>query len=428
MKLQNVSAPIWRDTGIPEANSLQSAFLQVGAECVVEKFDVIVIGAGAAGLFCAAQAGQKGRRVLLIDNGKKAGRKILMSGGGRCNFTNLYTEPAAYLSHNPHFCKSALARYTQWDFIDLINRHGIAWHEKTLGQLFCDDSAQQVVDLLLKECEQGQVTLRLRSEVVSVTRDDSGYMLQLNGAQVQAEKLVIASGGLSMPGLGASPFGYKIAEQFGLKVFPTRAGLVPFTLHKPLLEQLQTLSGVSVPSVLTAEDGTVFKEALLFTHRGLSGPAVLQLSSYWLPGEFVTVNLSPGQDIDAFINDERHSHPNQSLKNTLAKLLPKRLVECLQLLGSVPECTLKQLNSRQQADLANALHQWKVQPNGTEGYRTAEVTLGGVDTTQLSSKTMEARDVPGLYFVGEVVDVTGWLGGYNFQWAWSSAWACAQAL
>jgi predicted Rossmann fold flavoprotein len=428
MRLQNVSAPIWRDTGIPEANSLQSAFLQVGAECVVEKFDVIVIGAGAAGLFCAAQAGQKGRRVLLIDNGKKAGRKILMSGGGRCNFTNLYTEPAAYLSHNPHFCKSALARYTQWDFIDLINRHGIAWHEKTLGQLFCDDSAQQVVDLLLKECEQGQVTLRLRSEVVSVTRDDSGYMLQLNGAQVQAEKLVIASGGLSMPGLGASPFGYKIAEQFGLKVFPTRAGLVPFTLHKPLLEQLQTLSGVSVPSVLTAEDGTVFKEALLFTHRGLSGPAVLQLSSYWLPGEFVTVNLSPGQDIDAFINDERHSHPNQSLKNTLAKLLPKRLVECLQLLGSVPECTLKQLNSRQQADLANALHQWKVQPNGTEGYRTAEVTLGGVDTTQLSSKTMEARDVPGLYFVGEVVDVTGWLGGYNFQWAWSSAWACAQAL
>ncbi|WP_455814200.1 NAD(P)/FAD-dependent oxidoreductase [Pseudomonas graminis] len=394
----------------------------------MEKFDVIVVGAGAAGLFCAAQAGQKGRRVLLIDNGKKAGRKILMSGGGRCNFTNLYTEPAAYLSHNPHFCKSALARYTQWDFIDLINRHGIAWHEKTLGQLFCDDSAQQVVELLLKECENGQVKLRLRSEVVSVTRDDSGYTLQLNGAEVQAEKLVIASGGLSMPGLGASPFGYKIAEQFGLKVFPTRAGLVPFTLHKPLLEQLETLSGVSVPSVLTAEDGTVFKEALLFTHRGLSGPAVLQLSSYWLPGEFVTINLSPDQYIDAFINEERNSHPNQSLKNTLAKLLPKRLVESLQLLGIVPECTLKQLNSRQQADLNTSLHQWRVQPNGTEGYRTAEVTLGGVDTTQLSSKTMEARDVPGLYFIGEVVDVTGWLGGYNFQWAWSSAWACAQAL
>lgn len=389
---------------------------------------MIVIGAGAAGMFCAAQAGQKGRRVLLLDNGKKAGRKILMSGGGRCNFTNLYTEPAAYLSANPHFCKSALARYTQWDFIDLINRHGIAWHEKTLGQLFCDDSAQQVVDLLLKECEAGNVSVRLRSEVLAVTRDDAGYTLQLNGAEVRAEKLVIASGGLSMPGLGASPFGYKIAEQFGLKVLPTRAGLVPFTLHKPLLEQLQILSGVSVPSVMTAEDGTVFKEALLFTHRGLSGPAVLQLSSYWLPGEFVTIDLSPQQSLDAFINEERSQHPNLSLKNSLAKILPKRLVECLQQLGTLPECTLKQLNSRQQAELAGTLHQWRVQPNGTEGYRTAEVTLGGVDTSQLSSKTMEARDVPGLYFIGEVVDVTGWLGGYNFQWAWSSAWACAQAL
>lgn len=394
----------------------------------MEKFDVIIIGAGAAGLFCAAQAGQRGKRVLLLDNGKKAGRKILMSGGGRCNFTNLYTEPAAYLSQNPHFCKSALARYTQWDFIDLINRHGIAWHEKTLGQLFCDDSAQQVVDLLLKECEAGKVTLRLRSEVLSVARDDAGYRLELNGSTVQAEKLVIASGGLSMPGLGASPFGYKVAEQFGLKVFPTRAGLVPFTLHKPLLEQLQTLSGVAVPSVMSAEDGTLFKEALLFTHRGLSGPAVLQLSSYWQPGEFITINLSPERDLDGFINEEREAHPNQSLKNTLAKVLPRRLVECLQLLGSVPECTLKQLNNRQQAELVVSLHQWRVQPNGTEGYRTAEVTLGGVDTSVLSSKTMEARDVPGLYFIGEVVDVTGWLGGYNFQWAWSSAWACAQAL
>lgn len=393
----------------------------------MEKFDVIIIGAGAAGLFCAAQAGQRGKRVLVLDNGKKAGRKILMSGGGRCNFTNLYTEPAAYLSHNPHFCKSALARYTQWDFIDLVNRHGIQWHEKTLGQLFCDDSAQQIVDLLLKECETGQVTLRLRSEVLKVTRDN-GYTLELNGSVAQADRLVIASGGLSMPGLGASPFGYKIAEQFGLKVFPTRAGLVPFTLHKPLLEQLQTLSGVAVPAVMTAEDGTVFKEALLFTHRGLSGPAVLQLSSYWQPGEFVTINLSPESDLNALLSEEREIHPNQSLKNTLAKVLPRRLVECLQLLGMVPECTLKQLNGRQQAELAETLHGWRVQPNGTEGYRTAEVTLGGVDTDALSSKTMEARDVPGLYFIGEVVDVTGWLGGYNFQWAWSSAWACAQAL
>lgn len=394
----------------------------------MEKFDVIIIGAGAAGMFCAAQAGQLGRRVLLLDNGKKAGRKILMSGGGRCNFTNLYTEPAAYLSHNPHFCKSALARYTQWDFIDLVNRHGIAWHEKTLGQLFCDDSAQQIVDLLLKECEAGQVTLRLRSEVLSVARDDDGYTLQLNGSAVRADKLVIASGGLSMPGLGATPFGYKVAEQFGLRVHPTRAALVPFTLHKPLLEQLNTLSGVALPTTITAQDGTLFKEAMLFTHRGLSGPAVLQISSYWQPGEFVTVNLSPETALDDFIDVQRAAHPNLSLKNSLAKILPKRLVEVLQELQQIPDVTLKQLNSKQQSELVATLHQWRVQPNGTEGYRTAEVTLGGVDTTQLSSKTMEARDVPGLYFIGEVVDVTGWLGGYNFQWAWSSAWACAQAV
>ncbi|QGY59811.1 aminoacetone oxidase family FAD-binding enzyme [Pantoea agglomerans] len=394
----------------------------------MEQFDVIIIGAGAAGLFCAAQAGQRGRRVLLLDNGKKPGRKILMSGGGRCNFTNLYTEPAAYLSHNPHFCKSALARYTQWDFIDLVNRHGIAWHEKTLGQLFCDDSAQQIVDLLLAECDKGNVTLRLRSEVLSVARDESGYTLQLNGSTVQAEKLVIASGGLSMPGLGASPFGYKIAEQFGLSVFPTRAALVPFTLHKPLLEQLQTLSGVALETTIDAQDGTRFKEAMLFTHRGLSGPAVLQISSYWLPGEFVTIDLSPATPLEAFLTAQREAHPNLSLKNSLAKILPKRLVEVLQALKVVPDITLKQLNSKQQTELAQTLHAWRIQPNGTEGYRTAEVTLGGVDTTQLSSKTMEARAVPGLYFIGEVADVTGWLGGYNFQWAWSSAWACAQAL
>lgn len=394
----------------------------------MEKFDVIIIGAGAAGLFCAAQAGQRGRRVLLLDNGKKPGRKILMSGGGRCNFTNMYTEPAAYLSHNPHFCKSALARYTQWDFIDLVNRHGIAYHEKTLGQLFCDDSAAQIVDMLVAECEKGQVQLRLRSEVLSVARDEAGYRLQLNGATVQAEKLVIASGGLSMPGLGATPFGYKIAEQFGLKVYPTRAALVPFTLHKPLLERLQALSGVAVDATIEAQDGTLFKEAMLFTHRGLSGPAVLQISSYWQPGEHITVNLSPATSIDEFINVQRETHPNLSLKNSLAKLLPKRLVEVLQEMEQVPDVSLKQLNSKQQAELVQTLHQWRVQPNGTEGYRTAEVTLGGVDTTQLSSKTMEARDVPGLYFIGEVVDVTGWLGGYNFQWAWSSAWACAQAV
>ncbi|WP_230513983.1 BaiN/RdsA family NAD(P)/FAD-dependent oxidoreductase [Limnobaculum parvum] len=395
---------------------------------VVEQADVLIIGAGAAGLFCAAQAGQLGLHVLLVDNGKKPGRKILMSGGGRCNFTNMYADHTAYLSHNPHFCKSALARYTQWDFIELVSRHGVAYHEKTLGQLFCDNSAEDIVDLLMKECEQGHVDLRMRSEVFSVERNEQGFLVKLSTGEVQAKSLVIASGGLSMPGLGATPFGYKIAEQFGINLLPTRAGLVPVTLHKPLLEVLQALSGVAVPVSVTAENGTCFKESLLFTHRGLSGPAILQISSYWQPGESITINLLPDLDLDAFLNAERAEHPNQSLKNTLARHLPKRLVESLQMLNKVPDVTLKQLTGPQQQQLAEVLQQWQIQPNGTEGYRTAEVTLGGVDTKALSSKTMESAQVPGLYFIGEVVDVTGWLGGYNFQWAWSSAWACAQAL
>ncbi|PRI17773.1 NAD(P)/FAD-dependent oxidoreductase [Pectobacterium versatile] len=395
----------------------------------MEQFDAVIIGAGAAGMFCAAQAGQRGLRVLLLDNGKKAGRKILMSGGGRCNFTNMYAEPAAYLSHNPHFCKSALARYTQWDFISLVNSHRIAYHEKTLGQLFCDDSAQQIVDMLVTECERANVTLRLRSEVTSVEKSDDRFTVQLsNGTAFQSASLVVACGGLSMPGLGATPFGYQLAAQFGINVLPTRAALVPFTLHKPLLEQLQTLSGVSVPTVVTAENGVTFRENILFTHRGLSGPAILQISSYWQAGEFVTINLLPDRNLTQLINDERTAHPNQSLKNTLAQWLPKRLVECLQALGQLPDVTLKQLNSAQQTQIEQSLQEWRVQPNGTEGYRTAEVTIGGVDTRTLSSKTMEASTVPGLYFIGEVVDVTGWLGGYNFQWAWSSAWACAQSL
>lgn len=282
--------------------------------------------------------------------------------------------------------------------------------------------------MLVDECEKGNVAFRLRSEVLSVAKDETGFTLELNGMTVGCEKLVIATGGLSMPGLGASPFGYKIAEQFGLNVLPTRAGLVPFTLHKPLLEELQVLAGVAVPSVITAENGTVFRENLLFTHRGLSGPAVLQISSYWQPGEFVSINLLPDVDLETFLNEQRNAHPNQSLKNTLAVHLPKRLVERLQQLGQIPDVSLKQLNVRDQQALISTLTDWRVQPNGTEGYRTAEVTLGGVDTNELSSRTMEARKVPGLYFIGEVMDVTGWLGGYNFQWAWSSAWACAQDL
>ena len=391
-------------------------------------YDTVIIGAGAAGLFCASLAGQAGLSVLVLDNGKKAGRKILMSGGGRCNFTNMYIEPSAYLSENPHFCKSALARYTQWDFIELVQKHNIAYHEKTLGQLFCDDSAQQIVDLLLTECQKGKVSVRLRSEVTQIEKTDVGFAVFVDGKTITTPSVVIASGGLSMPGLGATPFGYKVAEQFGLPVLPTRAGLVPFTLHKPQLEQLSQLSGVAIPAIVTAKNGASFKENILFTHRGLSGPAILQISSYWQPGEYVSINLLPNTDLESFLQEKRQEHPNQSLKNTLSRLLPKRFIEIMIENKQLPDISLTQLSNERITQIATLLQEWQVQPNGTEGYRTAEVTLGGVDTRTLSSKTMEATKVKGLYFIGEVVDVTGWLGGYNFQWAWSSAYACAQSL
>lgn len=391
-------------------------------------FDTVIIGAGAAGLFCASLAGQAGLSVLVLDNGKKAGRKILMSGGGRCNFTNMYIEPSAYLSDNPHFCKSALARYTQWDFIELVQKHHIAYHEKTLGQLFCDDSAQQIVDLLLAECHEGKVSIRLRSEVTQIEKTAEGFTLLVGGKTITASSVIIASGGLSMPGLGATPFGYKIAQQFGLNVLPTRAGLVPFTLHKPQLEQLSPLSGVAIPAIVTAENGTQFKENILFTHRGLSGPAILQISSYWHPGENVSINLLPDTDLEGYLQEKRQAQPNQLLKNTLSRLLPKRFIEIMIENNQLPDTSLAQLSNERITQITTLLQAWLVLPNGTEGYRTAEVTLGGVDTRNLSSKTMEATKITGLYFIGEVVDVTGWLGGYNFQWAWSSAYACAQAL
>ncbi|HEK0319478.1 TPA: NAD(P)/FAD-dependent oxidoreductase [Proteus mirabilis] len=391
-------------------------------------FDTVIIGAGAAGLFCASLAGQAGLSVLVLDNGKKAGRKILMSGGGRCNFTNMYIEPSAYLSDNPHFCKSALARYTQWDFIELVQKHHIAYHEKTLGQLFCDDSAQQIVDLLLAECHEGKVSIRLRSEVTQIEKTAEGFTLLVGGKTITASSVVIASGGLSMPGLGATPFGYKIAQQFGLNVLPTRAGLVPFTLHKPQLEQLSPLSGVAIPAIVTAENGTQFKENILFTHRGLSGPAILQISSYWHAGENVSINVLPDTDLESYLQEKRQAQPNQLLKNTLSRLLPKRFIEIMIENNQLPDTSLAQLSNERITQITTLLQAWLVLPNGTEGYRTAEVTLGGVDTRNLSSKTMEATKITGLYFIGEVVDVTGWLGGYNFQWAWSSAYACAQAL
>jgi len=393
----------------------------------VIKRDVIVIGAGAAGLFCAAQAGMRGRTVEVLDHAKKVGRKILMSGGGRCNFTNMYAGPENFLSQNPHFCKSALSRYTQWDFIGLVADYGIAYHEKTLGQLFCDDSAKDIVDLLLKECDKAGVTITTRCEILSVEKLESGYLLSTSNGDYECESLVIATGGLSMPKLGATPFGYKIAEQFGLKVLPTRAALVPFTLHDKDKETLAELSGIAVDVCASCND-TTFKEAMLFTHRGLSGPAMLQISSYWEAGDSLSINTLPSHDTHAFIKEARETAPDALLATCLNKVFPKRMVHSFIGHNQWRNVPVKQLSHSECDTIANTLENWQVKPNGTEGYRTAEVTIGGVDTNELSSKTMMAKNVEGLYFIGEVVDVTGWLGGFNFQWAWSSGWAAGQVV
>ncbi|EWH05013.1 MULTISPECIES: NAD(P)/FAD-dependent oxidoreductase [Pseudoalteromonas] len=388
--------------------------------------DVIVIGAGAAGLMCAAQAGYRGRAVTVLDMGKKPGRKILISGGGRCNFTNENASPDNYLCTNPHFVKSCLSRYTQHDFIELVDRHGLAYHHKTLGQLFCDNSAQDIVDILLTECEWAGVNIALRNEVLSVTKTDAGYEVITEQDTYQCESLVVASGGLTMPKLGASPIGYKIAEQFGLTVLPTMAALVPFTLHQHDKDRFDGLSGISIPCVVTSEDGTQFKENILFTHRGLSGPAILQISSFWRAGQSVYINLLPAIDLKQQLEEWRQSQGQKSLKNTLATILPKRFVEMLHDTKAIPDCNVNQLTHTQIDALHDYIHNWQIKPNGTEGYRTAEVTLGGVDTDELSSKTFEAKKAPGLYFIGEVTDVTGWLGGYNFQYAWSCGFAAGQ--
>ncbi|UTM57386.1 NAD(P)/FAD-dependent oxidoreductase [Photobacterium sp. CCB-ST2H9] len=393
---------------------------------MAEKFDVVVIGAGAAGLMCAAEAGKRGRSVLVVDHGKKPGRKILISGGGRCNFTNYDVTAGNYVCRNPHFAKSALAQYTQWDFIAMVSKYEIAYEERDHGQLFCLDSAKDIVEMLLKECDLPTVQQRYRCDVHDITQTDDGFTLMLNTDTVHCESLVIATGGLSMPKLGATPFGYQVAEQFGLKMVPTTAGLVPFTLHVEDKDAFADLSGIAVPAVVTAEDGTSFKENILFTHRGLSGPAILQISSYWKPGQAVSIDLLPTLSLDETLQAMRDKHPNQSLKNSLSRLLPKRLIEAMLERGDIEDKPLKQLNPKEVQALHDYFHQWRIAPNGTEGYRTAEVTLGGVDTDGLSSKTMEAKTVPGLYFVGEVMDVSGWLGGYNFQWAWSSGFVAGQ--
>ncbi|WP_428773981.1 NAD(P)/FAD-dependent oxidoreductase [Vibrio sp.] len=393
---------------------------------MIEKFDVVIIGAGAAGLMCAAEAGRRGRRVLLLDHGKKPGRKILISGGGRCNFTNYDVSAHNYLCRNPHFVKSALSQYSNWDFIALVSKHNIEFEEREHGQLFCLDSAKQIVSMLLAECDQPTIEQRYQQDVHQIEQTEQGFRLMANTDSIECQSLVVATGGLSMPKLGATPFGYKLAEQFGLNVVATTAGLVPFTLHDQDKQQLAELSGIALPSEIEAENGQLFKEALLFTHRGLSGPAVLQISSYWRPGQSVNINLVPNEDIDQLLQRSQQKHPNQSLKNTLAKVLPKRLVEALIERGQLQDKPLKQFSAKQLSEIVSLLENWPIAPNGTEGYRTAEVTLGGVDTDELSSKTMQCKSVPGLYFIGEVMDVSGWLGGYNFQWAWSSGYVAGQ--
>ena len=391
----------------------------------MQQWDVIVIGAGAAGLMCAIEAGKRGRRVLVLDNGKRVGRKILMSGGGRCNFTNMFASPDNFLSQNKHFCKSALSRYTQWDFIAMVQQYGIAYHEKTLGQLFCDDSAKDIVDMLMAEAKAANVHIALQQTISAVSFADGQYSVVTPELTRQCQSLVVASGGLSLPNLGATAFGFQLAEQFGLKVLPLRAALVPLTWQPSDKAVFEEISGVSLP--VTAEaNGTVFPEDMLFTHRGLSGPAILQISSYWQPGDEVIVNMSPQTDITEFLQAQQQAHPEQELKTALAKLLPKRLVEKLIEISAIHNQPLKALHGKSIKQIADTLHSYIFKPNGTEGYRTAEVTIGGVDTDYLSSKTMEAKQQPGLYFIGEVVDVTGWLGGYNFQWAWSSGWVAGQ--
>ena len=388
--------------------------------------DVIILGGGAAGLFCAFQAGLRGHKVLVIEHANKVGKKILMSGGGRCNFTNLGTAPENFLSANPHFCKSALARYTPWDFIALVQKHGIAYHEKELGQLFCDESSKLIVNLLLTECEAANVQIEIECSISAVDKTSSGYAVHTSRGTFRAAKLVVATGGLSIPSMGASGFGYTLAKQFGHSVLPTRAGLVPLTLSGKPLEQWSDLSGVALP--VEAHAGkTQFRNQLLVTHRGLSGPAVLQISNYWQPGEPLTLDLFPQGDAAAWLAEQQQARPASEVRSVLADVLPKRFAQRFAELHAPPKL-MRQLMHAELNALAAALHAWPITANGTEGYRTAEVTLGGVDTRELSSATMESKRVPGLHFIGEVVDVTGWLGGYNFQWAWASAHACAQAV
>ena len=386
--------------------------------------DVVIIGAGAAGLMCALTAAGRGRKVMLIDHANKAGKKILMSGGGRCNFTNMYTEPNNFLSQNPHFCKSALARYTQWDFIEMVAKHGVPYHEKKLGQLFCDNKSSDILEMLLDECQKAGVSLHLDTSVEQIEKTDNGYSLNTTLGPIDCLSLVVATGGLSIPTLGATGFGYQIARQFGHTLLPTRAGLVPFTITDQLKEICTELSGTSVDCLVSCNDQS-FRENILFTHRGLSGPAILQISSFWNTGDTVEINLLPDLDALSWLQTQQAERPNSELKTLLGEIFTKKMANLLaeHWFESKP---MKQYTPGELALVADKLANWKVIPAGTEGYRTAEVTLGGVDTREVSSKTMESLKSPGLYFVGEVLDVSGHLGGFNFQWAWASGYAAAQ--
>ncbi len=386
-------------------------------------FDVIVIGAGAAGLMTAISAGKRGRSVLVLDHSNKVGKKILMSGGGRCNFTNYDIQSENYISHNPHFCKSALSRYTQWDFIALVEKHGIAYHEKKLGQLFCDNKSKNILNMLLDECEQVNATIRDHCSIEKTTKTEQGFKVKTNQGTFSSESLVTATGGLSIPKMGATGFGYEIAKQFGIDVLPTQAALVPFTLNDKMKADFVELSGTSVDAIASCNDQS-FRENILFTHRGLSGPAILQISSYWNQGNEVVINLLPDCDVVELLNN----NPKKQLKTVLSELLSKKLANtlCELWFKEFAFKALAEVSKENKEQIVKQLTHWQFKPGGTEGYRTAEVTLGGIDTDEVSSKTFESKKIKGLYFVGEVLDVSGHLGGYNFQWAWSSGFAAGQ--
>ena len=393
---------------------------------MAESFDALVIGGGAAGLMCAIAAGRRGKRVLVVEHANRIGKKILMSGGGRCNFTNLGATPANFLSANPHYCKSALARYTPAEFVALVERHGIAYHEKELGQLFCDDSSKQIVRMLGDECADAGVRIETNCSVERVRHGEAMFRLDTARGTFEAAALVVASGGLSIPSMGASGFGYELARQFGHRVLPTRAGLVPLTLSGKHQERFQDLAGVALP-IEARCNGASFRNAMLVTHRGISGPAILQISSYWNPGDDLHLDLLPDSDAFDWLQSQRAERPAAELRTVLAERLPKRLAQrlCEVWLQAKP---MRQYRDAELRVIAQTLNDFPLIASGTEGYRTAEVTLGGIDTDELSSTTMQSKRVPGLFFIGEVVDVTGWLGGYNFQWAWASGHACGSAL